>query len=271
MKKVVSITLALWMLVSILCLCVFAEAAAPASADVYVTIAKKGTLVLTQEKVTVTDIDNDNALTINDALYCAHEASYNGGAAAGYSSYASEYGVSIGTLWGDNSGSFGYKVNNESAWSLADPVKAGDHVYAFIYTDTETWSDVYCFFDVNTASVDQGGEVSLTVSYASYDENWAPITLPLANATITVNGAATTAKTDAEGKVTVKLDKAGDVIISATSETQTLVPPVCKVTVAQKTSVPTGVIVICIAVALVAGIVVGRCHRCGKGKKADEK
>lgn len=55
------------------------------SATVYVSIATKGQLVAAQTKVTVTDIDGDNALTVNDALYAAHETVYSGGAKEGYS------------------------------------------------------------------------------------------------------------------------------------------------------------------------------------------
>ena len=76
--------------------------------------------------------------------------------------------------------------------------------------------------------------MTLTLSYAGYDENWNPIVLPVDGATITMNGVATAYKTDADGKVTVTLEKAGDVVISASSQTQTLVPPVCTVSVAAK-------------------------------------
>ena len=117
------------------------------SAKVLVSIAN-GTLVLAAEEITVTDVDNDGALTINDALYAAHEAKFDGGAAAGYGSASTEYGLSMTKLWGvENGGSYGYMVNNASAWSLADPVKTGDHVYAFVYTDTTGFSDSYSYFD----------------------------------------------------------------------------------------------------------------------------
>ena len=86
MKKIVAITSALLMMLSAGSLAAVAEDA-PAKASVYVTIADKdGKLAMTQQAVTVTDADGDNALTINDALIAAHEASYPGGAAAGYSS-----------------------------------------------------------------------------------------------------------------------------------------------------------------------------------------
>jgi hypothetical protein len=61
------------------------------TAKISVTIADKGNLVMSQEEVTVTDIDGDGTLTINDTLYAAHEATYEGGAAAGYGSAMSSW------------------------------------------------------------------------------------------------------------------------------------------------------------------------------------
>lgn len=233
MKKLLSITLAVLMLVSTFCLTAFAEDVAPASADVYVTIAdNNGKLVLTQEKITATDKDNDGKITIDEALFAAHEAKYEGGAAAGYASAMSDLGLSLTKLWGvENGGSYGYYVNNASAWSLADPVKAGDYVNAFVYVDATTWSDTYCYFDKNTINGKEGDEITLTLSCAGYDESWNPVTLPVEGATITINGTATTVKTSAEGKATIKLETAGKNVISATSDTMTLVPPVCVATV----------------------------------------
>ncbi len=203
-----------------------------ASITVYVTIADaNGNLALSQTAVTVTDIDGDNALTINDALYVAHEENYTGGAAAGYASGTSDYGFSLNKLWGTtNGGSYGYYINNTSAWNLTDPLKNGDYLNAYVYTDLITWSDTYCYFDVNTATVSENGTLTLTLNMAGYDANYTPITLPVKGATIMINGTATTYKTDINGNVTIKPNKAGEYIISAVSDTQTLVPPVCIVT-----------------------------------------
>lgn len=238
MKKFLSMTLALVMLLSTLGisgLATDAEGDSAVSATVYITISNASSLVLTQEAVTVTDIDNDGSLTVNDALYCAHEAKYDGGAAAGYSSYYSSYGLSIGKLWGtDNGGSYGYYINNNSAWSLADTIKEGDYLTAFVYSDHTAWSDTYCWFDVNTANATAGDAVTLTLFCYAYDADWNMVVTPVAGATITLDGMATEYKTDADGKVTITLDKAGSILISATSDEQTLVPPVCKASVAEK-------------------------------------
>ena len=70
MKKLLSILTT----VAVICCLLGVSAAADASAKVYVTVANGG-LELANSEVTVTDIDGDGALTINDALYAAHECS----------------------------------------------------------------------------------------------------------------------------------------------------------------------------------------------------
>jgi hypothetical protein len=225
MKKVFSVMLAFLMIMGCLSITSFAG---DASATVYVSISHKGQLVATQTEVTVTDIDGDKVLTVNDALYVAHEAVYSGGAKEGYSYYNhKDYGLSIGKLWGDTSGNFGYYINNTSCWSLADPVKNGDYLNAFVYYDSKFYSDKYCFFDSFTVTADAKSDIELTLSGAGYDANWNPVTLPVANAEITVDGNATGVKTDANGKATIQISGAGEHIISAVSASETLVPPVC--------------------------------------------
>lgn len=230
MKKFLSFTAAL-----LLAGACGVSALAADTAEVYVTIADaNGNLALAQETVTVTDTDNDGALTIHDALYAAHEANYDGGAAAGYDAGVSDYGLSMNKLWGaENGGSYGYYLNNASAWSLLDPVKDGDCINAFVYTDLTAWSDTYCFFDAQTAAANEGSTITLTLSAAGYDADFNPITVPVENAVITVNGETTAYQTDADGKVTITLDKVGTVTVSAVSDSQTLVPPVCKIVVSE--------------------------------------
>lgn len=228
-RRIVSMLTVLAMVLAMMPAMAFADAAE--TAKVSVTIADKGTLAVTQEEVTVTDIDSDGALTINDALYAVHEAAYEGGAATGYASATSSWGLAITKLWGDTSGSYGYYVNNASAWSLTDPVKEGDAVYAFVYADQTAWSDTYSFFEKNAVEAAAGEEVTLTLSYNGYDANWNTVVAPLEDATITVDGVATDIVTDTEGKAVIKME-AGSHVISATSTVKTLVPPVCMATVA---------------------------------------
>ncbi|MBE6876552.1 MAG: hypothetical protein E7496_07490 [Ruminococcus sp.] len=203
------------------------------SAQVYVTIADKdGKLALVQEAVTVTDTDNDGILTVNDALFQAHEDFYEGGAEAGYASGQSQYGLSLEKLWGTaNGGSFGYYVNDTASSGLADEIQDGDFLNAFVYTDLTAWSDAYCFFDSHVLDTELGETIELTLSRAGYDESWNPVTLPVENAVILIDGEPTEIGTDADGKFTLHFNLPGTYTISAMSETLTLVPPVCVMTV----------------------------------------
>ncbi len=196
-----------------------------ASVNVYVTISDgDGKLVLADKAVEVTDINGDGTFNIDEALFAAHEQNFPGGDTEGYFAYDSDYGRSLGMLWGNENGSYGYYVNNASAMSLDNEVKNGDYINAFCYTDLTAWSDTYCYFDAHTA---EGNEFTLTLSAAGWDENYNPVTLPVEGAVITIDGEKTDFVTDAEGKVTITIDAAGSYVISAVSDTQTLVPPVC--------------------------------------------
>lgn len=200
---------------------------AAGSAQVYVTISN-GSLCTARQKVEVTDVDADGALTVSDALYLAHEAAYPGGAAAGYAASVTDYGISLDKLWGvENGGSYGYFINNASAMSLSDPVKDGDHIAAFIYTDTNSWSDTYCYFNTDAVSAGVGEPFTLTLLAIGYDADFNQVTNPVAGATITIDGAATAIKTGADGKATISIDAAKVGVISAVSDTAILVPPVC--------------------------------------------
>lgn len=210
------------------------------STDVYVTISDKdGRLAVTYEKITVTDADNDGTLTINDALYCAHEAKYDGGAAAGYSTSDTEWGTSLMKLWGtENGGSYGYYINNTSPMSLDDSIKEGDVINAFVYTDLTSWSDIFCYFDKNIASVEAGEEITFTLKGAGYDESYNPVTYPISDAIITINGVETEYTTDENGNVTFKADTSGLITVSAVSSDKTLVPPVALLEVTEPLSDP---------------------------------
>ena len=230
MKKITAILLTLILTVGMSCVGVSADG----DVNVFVSIADaNGKLVVAREAVKVSDADADGSLTINDALIAAHDKFYDGGAEAGYGSYVGDYGLSMSKLWGEeNGGSYGYYVNNASAWSLADPVKEGDAVYAFVYTDLVGWSDAYSWFTTETADVKAGDEVTLTLKSLGYDADWNPVEAAVEGAEIYVNGVSYGTVTDAEGKAVVKLADAGTFVISARSDAMTLVPPVCIATVA---------------------------------------
>ncbi|MDO4863077.1 MAG: hypothetical protein Q4A05_02805, partial [Ruminococcus sp.] len=227
MKKFIAAAAAAFITCSAMSITAFAE---EASADVFVTVADgEGKLAVAQEAVTVTDIDKDGKLTINDALVITHDKFYEGGSEAGYASSEGQYGLGLDKLWGtENGGSYGYYVNNAAAMGLADEVKSGDYINAFVYPDPSAWATTYYgWFDKNTAEADEGGEIEVTLMRASFDENYQMVPVAVEGAAITVNGSATEVKTDAEGKAKIKLDNAGKNIISAASpEGMTLISPV---------------------------------------------
>lgn len=219
MKKYLSIVLAL------VFLCSFA-----AAETIYVTISDdQGKLALAAEPIIANDIDGDGSVNFNEALIAAHDSAYPGGSEAGYASADQGYGLSMSRLWGvENGGSYGYYVNNASAFSLLDPLNDGDCIYAYAFTDLENWSDTFSFFELD--EIDADGSFKLSLSAQTYDADWNAVYVPVEGAVITVNGEDTELKTDAEGKVTIALE-AGEYLISAHSETMTLVPPVYKATV----------------------------------------
>lgn len=208
--------------------------AADESAKLYVTIVDKtGAVVLAQEPVTVTDTDKDGKLTIDDALYAAHEDKFTGGASKGYATKSGEYGLAITKLWGTENGSgFGYYLNNKSAMGLTETVKTDDFLTAYLYTDTTNFTDTYTYFNVNTVVTKAGEEIALTLNAAAFDADFNPIVKPVQDAAITVDGTATTYKTDQNGQVTIKIETEGKALISAKSTSMTMVAPVCIATVA---------------------------------------
>ncbi len=272
MKKIISVMISAIMIASMLSVAVFAGDAQ--SADVFVTIVDgDGKLVVTLEKITVTDIDNDGELTVNDALYCAHEQKFDGGAAAGYASASSDWGLSLTKLWGvENGGSYGYYVNNVAAMGLTDKVKDGDLVNAFVYTDLTTWSDTYCYFDVSFTDVKAGGELTLKLMSAGYDASFNPISVPVAGAVITLDGSATEYKTDDNGNVTVKFDNTGVFTVSATSESARLVSPASVITVTAENVVSpdTGDVNVIFLMTVAVAALVGFGAICATSKKHRE-
>ncbi len=223
MKRFLSLILAMLLLA----LPVLAE-----EADVvYVSITDgAGELVLAYASVPLTDADDDGALTLNDALINAHAAQHPDGAAA-YLSEPSQYGVSLVILWGADHGSFGYCVNDASAMSLMDPIQPGDHVKAYAFTDLTAWSDLYTYFEAPAVVAAAGEAVPLTLSANGYDAAWVPVILPVDAAELTVNGERTAVFTDEAGHAVLTFDEAGVYTVSAVSDSQVLVAPVCIVTV----------------------------------------
>lgn len=196
---------------------------------VFVSISNKGDLVVRQQTVEVSDTDADGKLTMCDALYCAHEKYYEGGAEAGFSSMdasASGYkGISLSKLWGDDSLAFGYTLNDVFANSLADEVADGDYIMAWIYSDQETWSDAYSFFNVKKLGASKNTARNVYLKASGFDENWNAVMNAVSGATIINGSNVTELKTDKNGKVKIKFDKAGSYFITAKTDDMLIVPP----------------------------------------------
>ena len=218
---------------------------AAVSADVTVTMVDKGEIAVGKDKnktlmaevpVHAVDLNTDGKIDINETFKAMHETYCPGG----FESSVGQYGLSVDKLWGDTSGSFGYYVNNNSAWSLADEVKTGDSVKGFIYKDGIKWSDQYSWFDVNKCNAAVGKEVTLSLKAYEFDENYNPVEKAYAGATLgTVSADGTftafsNAVTDKDGKATISFDKDGTYVVSAKAPegASALVSPVCIVTIA---------------------------------------
>ena len=197
-----------------------------------------GDLKLAQEHISVYDADEDEKLTLADALFIAHENYYEGGAAAGFETKKTElYGTSLEKLWGvKNGGSYGYYVNNLPANSLDDEIKNGDTISAWIYRDTKTWSDQYCYFDKPVISANAKDSFTVTLTGVAFDQSWKPYTVPIEGAAITIDGQKTGVVTDSQGKATVMIDGTGEFLLSAQSDSKILVPPAAKVFVTTRTA-----------------------------------
>ena len=217
------------------------------SASVYVSLSKYGSFVkdkngssAVKEKV---ELSGKTEYTLDDVLLAFHEQYYDG--AEGYSSAMGQYGKYIAKLWGDDSGNYGYYVDGAMANSLDDKVAAGSHVEAFIYQSNWPNSEGYAKFDISEKTVKTGESFELTLSWVSgYDESYAPVFSPCAEATVTANGE-NSGTTDAEGKVTLSFSEAGRYVVSATktktldgADVAAITAPLCVVSVEAQAVVP---------------------------------
>ena len=217
--------------------------------DIFVTIVDNGDIVIdkngeyvAQAQVTVCDLDRNGILTVDEALYATHEVLYDGGAEAGYSTFVGDHGLSLEFLWGRGneglSASAGYYLNNKSCWSLNDVVAEGDYLTAFNYYDAEFYSDAYSYFSKNGVKVKQGSSATLTLNALGYDENWNQVASPYVGANVKLLGTDGEAYTTNEkGKVKIKTSELeiGTYYVIAYTETKSIVPAVCKITVNERT------------------------------------
>lgn len=192
---------------------------------VYVSITDaSGESALACQEIPLRDADGDGLLTVHDALLCAHDAKFDGGAAEGYASEQTEDGRIATMLWGEDGGGFGIYVNHVSVGDLLTPMQEGDLLHAFVCANSG--DALYCHFDVPHASV--GGGEALTLLLTAVDSGEE---IPVADAVIQIDGKDTAFTTDAEGKVTLQFDGSGSCIVSARKDGVPLLPPVCAVSV----------------------------------------
>lgn len=220
------------------CLEVVKDEATANPVDIYVTIANKANVVMFQQSVTVTDVNNNGFFDVDDALYAAHEVGYEGGAAAGYASFDSQWGLSIGMLWGDTSYCYGYWLNNASCWSLEDVVAEGNHLVAFVYQDADYWSDSYAKFEKFDYAAVEDAALNVRLDKAGYDENWSTVFSAHVGAAITAYDSKGNAVTDGitvndngDGTYSVTMAVPGAYYLVASNNDPLIVPTVCRVVV----------------------------------------
>ena len=255
MKKIISVLFCMLFALSLFGFSAFATTPIPES--VYVSISdEKGELVLAYASVTLSDEDGDGTLTVNDALIGAHKAYYKDGA-EGFASEETVYGCSITKLWGfAGGGAYGYYVNDDSAMSCYDPVHTGDHIKAFVYMDTENFSDLYCFFDVMTVFAEINDTVTLTLYANTYDANWNVVKNPVSGAEILIDGKASGIMTDENGKAEISVKTWRNFTVSAKSDSETIVAPVCLVTVGGENTNHVLLAMTVLSVVAIAGIAI---------------
>lgn len=211
----------------------YSVSAEDASVQIEVAVSNAGSIVLQYTPFSVTDRNGDGKCTIDEALYEVHDAYYDGGAAAGYASEQSDWGLSLKTLWGvTNGGSYGFYVNDTMSMGLGDELKDGDYLSAFVYADAEHYTDKYSYFNIRDAKVTPGETLEVTLNAVLFDDSWAPYSAPVKNARITIDGADSSFVTDENGKVSLTFDETGYYVISAKSSEIVLAAPALNVQVA---------------------------------------
>ncbi len=194
----------------------------PVAIDVYVTFSNAGVLEMKQEKITVTDLNNDKTITAEEAIRAFHAAKNK------------EFALSEGfitKIWSVETGNCMYYINDEMAYSINAEMADGDYLNAYIIKDTVAWSDSYTIFTERTVEATAGEEVVLTVKNTELDDQWNASLVPTAGAVITVDGKEGEFVTNENGNVTLTFASAGTYVIVASNDTMSLVPAVCVVTV----------------------------------------
>lgn len=205
------------------------NASAAQAVNVNMTISLAGDIEAACESVKVTDTNGNGVTDLDDALYCIHKK-YN----KAYKSEDTPYGPAIACLWGDESGAYGYYLNDKLVMTnLNEKINEGDYIAAYVFKDTAGYSDSYAYFDKKTVRQNVGNDkeytLTLTAKHTGFDENWNTVELPLAEATVKAGGKVL-GSTDANGQIEITLEK-GSYVITAEKEGAVLVPSVCTVNI----------------------------------------
>lgn len=151
--------------------CSVCGAAEPSALTAYFTlidqngefaVSKDGSTELYQAELSVSDADMDGKITLNDAFLVLH-ANHSENGAADFVTEDSIYGLYITKLWGIESSSVGYYLNDVSANGLSTELKKDDVITAYFYQDTVDYSDVYTSIDGQTP-VSANNTVTYTVN-----------------------------------------------------------------------------------------------------------
>lgn len=258
-KKISSLILSLAMAFGVMPSATLAEEVTLAEdATVYMTVSNRGFIaeandesIMANKEVTVTDINEDGKLTVDEALVAAHKA-YNS-----EDGYIANSGY-VSKLWGEETGNILCFINNVglTAGVTVDTINDGDYLVASVNQDNKYYADWYTFFDNTETEVKVNEEFTLNLKghlgMAYKEEDFKNIAL--SNITIGVweNGefkAIEDKITDENGDVSLSFSEVGTYFITADGKVPDevtdwfhnttltvdcpIIAPVCKVSVVQ--------------------------------------
>lgn len=246
MKKIVSLFLVTMMVLSFLCIPVFADETN--TITVYVTASRYGEFLNDKEGNSVAMVpvflSGQETYTLDDVFKTVHEERCETGL-SGYETAMGDYGLYISKFWDDTSGNFTYQVNfgEEDVWGPTHEIEQGDAVEFCINRNLDLDTEIYTKFDKSRETVSPGETVEFVLLQGEYTAEGLSFS-PCTDAVITINGETTENITDAAGKASLSFDACGEFVISAVKtkvlgeETVTAIEaPVCVVTV-QEVVVP---------------------------------
>ncbi len=183
----------------------------PSTVRSYFTINdENGKAVLSKIAQTVSDVDCDGTVTIKDAFLTAH-IDYCESGADGFVAVDSAYGPYITRLWGVDTSNVGYYLNKKSADGLLVKLNYNADLVAFFYRDTTDYSDLYTYFDSETAAAVAGKDKAFTIKAANdVFPAGANVTVYDSNSKA-VKALATSVASD--GSFTIKFTKAGEYVV----------------------------------------------------------